>query len=177
LNDTVCCTRIATGAGIYLRHTWGSTIPAFYANPQPNSTSYAWTYVYSPKKQTVGAWIEFQNYGRSVFDTPPAQGKWDTRGSRIWINDNEILPPKWTTVDTKVTAEVLLGNENFSARPPVRVVLNRGWNKVFMKLPVKEFSSSDIRLVKWMFTCVFVTLDGKDEVEGLIYSPDQNKKD
>lgn len=177
LEDTVCCTRIATGAGIYLRHTWGSTIPAFYANPQPNSTSYAWTYVYSPKKQTVGAWIEFQNYGRSVFDTPPAQGKWDTRGSRIWINDNEILPPKWTTVDTKVTAEILLGNENFSARPPVRVVLNRGWNKVFMKLPVKEFSSSDIRLVKWMFTCVFVTLDGKDEVEGLIYSPDQNKKD
>jgi len=83
---------------------------------------------------------------------------------------------------------LLLWIVNLSAADSIRVacignsvtfgsVLNRGWNKVFMKLPVKGFSSSDVRLVKWMFTCVFVTPDGKDAVEGLIYSPDQNKKD
>ncbi len=176
IQDTVCCTRVVTGAGIYLRHTWGTKIPAFYPNPKPNSTAYAWTYVYSPKKQTVGAWIEFQNYGRSEFDAPPAQGQWDTRGSRIWLNDSEILPQKWSTTATKITSDVILGNENFSARTPIRVVLNRGWNKVFLKLPVKEFTTPEIRLVKWMFTCVFVTPDGKDAVEGLIYSPDQMKK-
>ena len=37
----------ATGAGIYLRHTWGTTVPAFYDSPEINHTAYAWTYVYS----------------------------------------------------------------------------------------------------------------------------------
>ena len=31
----------------------------------------------------------------------------------------------------------------------------------------------EVRLVKWMFTVVFVTLDGEKAVDGLIYSPDK----
>ena len=52
-------TGMATGAGIYLRHTWGNnTIPTFYGSTNySNSTAYAWTYVYSPETQTVGAQI------------------------------------------------------------------------------------------------------------------------
>lgn len=34
--------------------------------------------------------------------------------------------------------EVLLGNENCVVRPPMPVHLQKGWNKVFMKLPVRK---------------------------------------
>ena len=63
-------THLAVGAGIYLRHVWGTFVPAFYKEPKENHTAYAYTYVYSPKNQTVGLWAEFQNYGRSEADLP-----------------------------------------------------------------------------------------------------------
>ncbi len=83
--------RQAIGAGIYLRHVWGDMVPAFYADPKENHTAYAYTWVYSPKDQEVGLWAEFQNYSRSEMDLAPLPDKWDYKGSRIWINDREIL--------------------------------------------------------------------------------------
>lgn len=168
-------TRPAIGAGIYLRHVWGNLIPAFYENPQENHTAYAYTYVYSPKEQETGLWVEFQNYGRSEADLPPLQGCWDYKGSRIWLNGQEIMPPTWTATHTTRSNEIPLGNENFSARPPIKVTLHKGWNKVLLKLPVGKFSTPQVRLEKWMFTAVFVTLDGSKATDGLIYSPDQQK--
>lgn len=168
-------TKQVTGAGIYLRHVWGKLVPAFYKNPQENHTAYAYTWVYSPKKQQVGMWIEFQNYGRSEQDLAPLPGKWDYRESRIWLNEQEILPPVWTSEHRQKSNEIPLGNENCVARPPVPVVLNEGWNKVLLKLPVGKFSIPEVRLVKWMFTTVFVTPDGQRAVKGLIYSPDKIK--
>ena len=165
--------RPAIGAGIYLRHVWGNLVPAFYKEPKENHTAYAYTYVYSPKQQEVGLWAEFQNYGRSEADVPPMQGTWDYKGSRIWINDKEILPPTWTATHSTRDNEIPLGNENFTARTPQKVILNKGWNKVFMKLPVGKFKQPQVRLVKWMFTAVFVTLDGEQAVDGLIYSPEK----
>lgn len=166
------------GAGIYLRHVWGalsSSIPTFYKNPQENHTAYAYTWVYSPKNQEVGLWAETQNYSRSEMDLPPKQGTWDYRGSRLWINDEEILPPTWTATHTVKSNEISLGNENCVARPPLKVQLKKGWNKVFWKLPVGKFRTDEVRLVKWMFTTVFVTLDGEKAIDGLIYSPDKKK--
>ncbi|MEG0647381.1 MAG: family 20 glycosylhydrolase, partial [Bacteroides sp.] len=168
-------TRTATGAGIYLRHVWGKLVPAFYKDPEENHTAYAYTWVYSPKSQDVGAWVEFQNYGRSEMDLAPLPGTWDYKSSRIWVNDKELLPPLWTATHRKKSNEIALGNENCVARPPVAVHLNKGWNKVLLKLPVGRFSTPEVRLVKWMFTTVFVTLDGEKAVEGLIYSPDKIK--
>lgn len=167
--------RPAIGAGIYLRHVWGKTIPTFYKDPQENHTAYAYTYVYSPKAQDVGLWAEFQNYGRSENDLPPLQGKWDYKGSRIWLNDQEILPPVWTATHRVKNSEIALGNENCVARPPIPVHLNKGWNKVLLKLPVGKFKMDEVRLVKWMFTTVFVTPDGEKAVEGLVYSPEKTK--
>lgn len=164
-----------TGAGIYLRHVWGDLVPAFYKRPQPEHTAYAYTWVYSPKVQKAGMWIEFQNYGRSEADLPPPPGKWDYRGSRIWLNDEEIFPPMWTAAHKQKNPEIPLGNENCVVRPPVPVVLQRGWNKVLLKLPVGKFSTPEVRLVKWMFTAVFVTPDGSKAVDGLIYSPEKRK--
>lgn len=167
--------RQAIGAGIYLRHVWGDMVPAFYADPKENHTAYAYTWVYSPKDQKVGLWAEFQNYSRSEMDLAPLPDKWDYKGSRIWINDREILPPVWTATHKVKSYEVPLGNENCVGRVPLAVHLNKGWNKVFLKLPIGKFKMAETRLVKWMFTAVFVTPDGERAVEGLIYSPDKQK--
>ena len=167
--------RQAIGAGIYLRHVWGDMVPAFYADPKENHTAYAYTWVYSLKDQEVGLWAEFQNYSRSEMDLAPLPDKWDYKGSRIWINDREILPPVWTATHKVKSYEVPLGNENCVGRVPLAVHLNKGWNKVFLKLPIGKFKMAETRLVKWMFTAVFVTPDGERAVEGLIYSPDKQK--
>ena len=167
--------RQAIGAGIYLRHVWGTFVPGFYADPKEDHTAYAYTWVYSPKDQEVGLWAEFQNYSRSEMDLAPLQGKWDYKGSRIWINDREIMPPVWTATHLVKSNEIPLGNENCVARSPLTVHLNKGWNKVFLKLPVGKFRMDQTRLVKWMFTAVFVTPDGERAAEGLIYSPDKQK--
>ena len=169
-NDSIYNTRETTGAGIYLRHVWGNTIPAFYENPQANHTAYAFTKVFSPKDQTVGLQVETQNYSRSESDVPPMNGKWDYRESRIWINGQEIFPPDWTASHTTRDNEIPLGNENFSAREPMLVKLHKGWNDVMLKLPVGYFQTYETRLVKWMFTFVFTTPDGREAVPGLIYS-------
>ncbi len=172
-NGATYNTGLATGGGIYLRHTWGSTIPTYYSNPQTNQTAYAWTWVYSPVAQTVGAQIEFQNYGRSEKDLAPASGTWDYKGSRVWVNDTEILPPTWNNSGKSITNEVDLLNENFTARPVTTINLQQGWNKVFLKLPYIALSSSTVRLNKWMFTFVLTDTEGKNAVDGLIYSPNK----
>ncbi|WP_455148708.1 family 20 glycosylhydrolase [Capnocytophaga sp.] len=166
-------THKAIGAGIYLRHTWGDLVPAFYKKPQPNHTAYAYTYVYSPEEQPVGLWISFQDYSRSEKDLPPPQGKWDYKESKIWLNDTELSPPIWKSAHRELSNEIPLTNENFQVRPPLQVTLNKGWNKVLLKLPVGAFSTPEVRLVKWQFTCVFVTPDGKDAVKNLIYADTQ----
>ena len=171
--------RSAIGAGIYFRHVWGglpTSIPTFYKDAKEDHPAYAYTWVYSPKEQIVGLWAETQNYSRSEMDLPPKQGTWDYRGSRLWINDEEILPPTWTATHTVKSNEIALGNENCVARPPLEVKLNKGWNKVFWKLPVGKFRTHEVRLVKWMFTTVFVTLDGQKAVDGLVYSPEKKLK-
>ena len=176
-NGNTYYTGIATGAGIYLRHTWGNnTIPTYYGSTNhSNATAYAWTYVYSDKEQTVGAQIEFQNYGRSEKDKAPDNGNWDRKGSNIWINGERVTPPTWTNAGKNINNEVDLGNENFTARKPIAVTLKEGWNKVFIKLPY--VGASGVRLNKWMFTCVFTDTEGTNAVEGLIYSPNKCKDD
>ena len=168
-NGTTYGTGRATGAGIYLRHTWGTTVPSYYSSPQSNTTAYAWTYIYSPVAQEAGALIEFQNYGRSENDMAPENGKWDRKGSRIWFNDEEITGPTWDNAGLSISSEVPLKNENFTERQPVSIQLQKGWNKVFLKLPY--VTASNVRLNKWMFTFVITDTEGKNALDGLKYSP------
>ena len=158
------------GAGTYLRHVWGTTYPCFYTDPQPNSTAYAYTYVRSRRRQKVGLWFESQNYSRSEKDLAPPQGCWDYKGTKIWLNGKEIAPPVWENSHTEKSNEIPLRNENMVSRPPIPVTLHKGWNRVLIKLPVGEFSTDEVRLVKWMFNCVFVTPDGSHAVPDLEYS-------
>lgn len=165
-------TTLATGAGIYLRHIWHPTVPSFYASPAGNQTAYAWTYVYSPAEQEVGAQIEFYTYSRSGSEKAPEAGEWDRRGSRVWLNGKEIPAPVWTQPGVNIPqdhATIGLANENFTARPVVPVTLRKGWNKVFLKLP--HVNSGGTGRDKWQFTFVLTDKEGKNAVEGLIYSP------
>lgn len=165
----------AIGGGIYLRHVWGENlIPGYYKKPLENHTTYAWTYVYSNKDQEVGLWFETQNYSRSESDLAPLQGTWDYKASKIWINDKEIAPPTWSATHTKRSNEIPLGNENMVGRTPLPVELKKGWNKVLIKLPIGKFSVPQVRLTKWMFSAMFVTMDGRERIE-LIYSPEKKR--
>ncbi len=163
---------MATGAGIYLNHTWPTVVPSYFGlNAALNQTAYAWTYVYSETARTVGALIEFHNYGRSENDKAPDAGKWDRKGSRIFVNDKEVMPPVWNNTGKGINNEVDLMNENFTARAPQQINLKAGWNKVFIKLPY--VSANGIRLNKWMFTFVLTDTEGKNALEDVIYSPNQ----
>lgn len=164
--------RTVSGAGIYLRHVWGKLVPAFYDQPQENHTAYAVTWVWSPRAQKAGLLLEFQNYSRSESDLPPRQGTWDYKGSRAWLNGSELQPPHWLNTHTERNNEIPLLNENCTSRPPLQITLKKGWNKLFLKLPVGKFTTPETRLVKWMFTAVFVTPDGRDALPDITYSTD-----
>ena len=161
-------TRPARGGTVYLRHVWGTLVPCFYADPQLNQTAYAWTWVYSPCEQDAGALVELQNYSRSEHDAVPENGQWDKRGSRLWLNDVELPGPEWDNAGVSIGKESPLLNENCTERPPVSVHLQAGWNKVFLKLPY--VATPGIRLNKWMFTFVLTDPEGRNALDGIVYS-------
>lgn len=163
-------TRLVTGGGIYLRHTWGGTVPCIFGDAPTGNTAYAWTYVYSDAEQQAGALIEFQNYGRSENDAAPSAGQWDRKGSRVWFNDVELTAPSWLNAGVSINSEVALQDENFTARAPYQLTLQKGWNKIFLKLP---YVTSGCRLNKWMWTFVLTDPEGKNALEGIKYSPDK----
>lgn len=164
----------ATGAGIYLRHIWHGNVKGYYNNPQAGNTAYAWTYVYSPVEQDAAAMIEFYTYSRSGNEKGPDAGKWDRRGSRIWLNGEEIPAPVWEQPGKNIAQDHNtegLANENVTARPPVSIRLKEGWNQVFMKLPYAN--NGGTKRDKWQFTFVITDTEGRDALEGLTYSPEK----
>lgn len=164
-----------TGGGTYLRHTWGGIVPGLYGDAPLNRTAYAYTYIYSPVDQTVGGLIEFQNYSRSEKDIAPDAGKWDRKGSRLWLNDKEILPPVWDNSGKTIDNEKLLLNENLTAREPISLDLKKGWNKVLIKLPYVAVDG--VRLNKWMWTFALVDPKTGEAVDNLHYSPTMSLDD
>lgn len=162
-------TRMVRGSGIYLRHTWGDIVPTIYDDSALNHTVYAWTYIHSSKEQDAGALIEFQNYSRSERDFAPPKGKWDYKGSRIWLNNEEIPAPDWVQHDVRLEHETPLLDANCSGRKPIRIHLRKGWNLVFMQLPYVK--THKIRLNKWMFTFAVTDIEGKNALEGVRYEP------
>lgn len=166
----------AHGASIYLRHVWGESVPAYLANPKDSSTTYAYTYIYSPNTQNVGLWLNFHNYGRSEKDASPPQNAWDYKKSAAWLNGNFIPPPPWKNAGFIPTnLETPYQDESYEIRKPINVSLRKGWNFMLLKLPVGAFQTKEYRLVKWFFTAVFVENNGINvtEVNDLIYSADK----
>ncbi len=178
IDGTVYGVSKARGAGIYLKHIWHPIVKGFYDSPKDSVTAYAWTYIYSPEEQDAGALIEFYTYSRSGDEKAPREGQWDRRGSKIWLNGEEIPAPKWEQPDADIRQDQTdsgLTNENLTNRPPVAVHLKQGWNKVFMKLPHAD--NGGTKRDKWQFTFVITDKDGKKAPDGIEYSTECRRAD
>jgi len=111
----------------------------------------------------------------------PEQGQWDYSGGDLWLNDKRVEPPHWPFESLPWTGwgkgriETPLTEEGYFYRPPVKVELKKGWNKVLIRLPFGTWKGDNGQR-KWFFNCVPVTWDGTHyrEVDGLEYSVTPN---
>ncbi len=155
-------TLIASGGTVWLRHFFTPAITGVLKNPEPNTTWYAYRRIYSPVDTTGYFWIGFYNPSRSHAVMTPEQGRWDWRGSKLWINDQIVPPPKWTYPGRhSKSQESPLVDEGYEYRPAAEVQLKKGWNTILVKAPVGSFKGMGWQHpVKWMFTVVQVKQNG-----------------
>ncbi|QQL45313.1 family 20 glycosylhydrolase [Sulfuriroseicoccus oceanibius] len=153
------------GAALHLRHffKFPSHLKSF---PKGKDVVWANTFVFSPVDQEVDAWIGFNTVAASGYkgkETIPAQGDWDGNPAcNIWINGERVDPPVWES--TAQGMEHALTNEIYSARPPTKIRLKKGWNPVLVKAA---------RSYKWCFAFKPIHVDAAGnitEVDGLKFS-------
>ena len=154
------------GGTIHLNHFFG--YPSYF--PKEEGTYYACTQIWSPKEQTVGAWIGFHDWSRSGGRRGgpfPQNGEWHNTHPKAWLNGELIAAPKWIKPGlASNTEEIPFTDENYFFRKPASIHLKKGWNKVLLKIPVKKDTW------KRMFTFVPVQDENGTikEVEGLKFS-------
>ncbi|NCI45412.1 family 20 glycosylhydrolase [Sediminibacterium soli] len=142
-----------TGGTVVLRHWWYPLISGAISQPRENETFYAVTGIQSDEDGERDFWIGFNNLSRSMATDSPPKDAWDDRGSRIWVNGEEIKPPVWKHAGKKGNLEMPLTDEGYEYRSPVKIRLVKGMNEVKIKLPVTSFRSRGWENpVKWMFT-------------------------
>jgi hypothetical protein len=141
------------------------------------------TWIKSPKDQTVGAWIDFECYGRSGGRDrgTPARGEWSVaKGAKIEVNGVAINPPEWRNPGMKRVAahpdeptsnnvaETPFSDECCWMRPPTPLALKQGWNHVKLTVP-KTFKAWGY---SWqaLFMPILGTSEHPCEVPGLEYS-------
>ena len=156
------------GATHYPRHFW---YPSHLKGG--SATVYAFTRVWSPVAQEVGAWIGFNAWsrssGRSRGGPTPQPGEWNRSKAAVWLNGRAVTAPDWKQpgIGGKAADEIPLVDEDYFYRPPARIHLKKGWNEVLVKAPHNgEW--------KWVFTFIPVRETGVGfnvrEVPGLRYS-------
>lgn len=143
----------AYGGTIVFKHFWHPLIDGLLKEPKENSTIYARTKIWSDKARTGKFWISFNNISRSpATDSPPA-GEWNFNKGKVWVNKELIPPPVWKRGGEKGDPEIPLVDEDYAYREPTLIKLQRGWNEVWVKVPVTTFKGKDWQNpVKWMFT-------------------------
>ena len=133
------------------------------------------TWIRSPKRQKVGAFISFTNYSRSlnrsVLQRAAGEGEWSTAGAKVFVNDVEVAPPKWRKPgQTGMNLETAFADEEFWMREPTELELREGVNHV--KLVVPDPEENGVKGERW--TATFVPVLGTSahprEVPGLEYS-------
>lgn len=147
----------------------------YFPDAQKGQTVYALTYIHSDKPRTVDAWIGFETPLRAnrTYTGIPPQGSWDVSGGGVWVNDEPLPAPEWENPGWKPSKSEGWGafqdqetpwrkEELYWTREPSKALLEKGWNKVFVKIPCSSSYQN------WMFT--FVPL----EMEGLSFSIDTN---
>jgi hypothetical protein len=172
MEDSVAIIK-ATGGTIWLWHTHGPTVKAWLPSPQENTTWYAFTRFWSNADSVINMWADFKDQSKSGADATPPKGEWDYMQSKLWINDELILPPQWAFPGRAAgQLEEPLVDEGFYYRPPMSVKVKKGWNKILVKLPISTFNPNlDWQVPpKWMFTVIPVHKN-----EGMNYSANEIK--
>jgi hypothetical protein len=140
------------------------------------------TWIKSPKDQTVGAWIDcaglFGAYSRLLMPQTPRRGEWSYCGASVSLNGVALSPPEWKQPGMKSTTKAIreqdipystdllekpLVDELVTLRPPMPIVLKKGWNHVRIVLPPKKNRRGAT------FCLVDGTSEHPREVEGLEY--------
>jgi len=158
------------GGTIHLQHFFA--YPSYY--PKSNGTFYAFTRLWSPQEQTVGAWIGFHDWSRSGGRRGgpfPEEGEWHNTDPKIWVNNRLIAPPRWNNLELKSnTLDTPFTDENYFFREPQKVHLKKGWNEILIKIPIVE------NTWKRMFTFVPVAVINENvrEVPGLKFNAEIN---
>ncbi|TKG94384.1 beta-N-acetylhexosaminidase [Puteibacter caeruleilacunae] len=150
-----------TGNTILLNHEWkkGAHLPKM----ELGNVYYALTYIYSDEDKDVPVAIAFDSPARNArnYVGVAADGEIDMGGSIVWINDVKVKGPDWENDRVSKFDE---GWKQFNAheipwrteelywtRKPTMIHLNKGKNKVFIKVPKSKYNPL------WMYT--FTILD------------------
>ena len=147
------------------------------------------TWIRSPERRTVGAWIGFTNISRDhglVYSAPlPDVGEWNRFGATVEVNGEKVAPPAWQRPGLKrgeaiadwtpawtlyEADEEPFTDQEYFMREPTPVELREGWNHVRLTVPNPAFADGGRH--RWSAT--FALLDGTTghprEAEGLEYS-------
>jgi hexosaminidase len=148
----------AVGGTVVLRHWFYPLVQAVLKNPEDSSTWYATTKIWNDEAGYKDFWIGFNNLSRSPATDSPTAGKWDEKGSTVWVNGKLIEPPVWKRGGQSGDLEIPLQDEGYEYREPTKIYLEKGWNNVLIKVPVGTFKGPNWHNpVKWMFT--FIPID------------------
>lgn len=162
--------------GKYRLDHWPTTLSPLVG--KEGGTCYAVTYIKSPVEQDVylmfglnGMWGHSGGYRTA---RAPEQGSWDFSGGDIWLNDERVSPPHWPFESLPWTGwgqgriETPLTEEGYFYRPPVKIKLKKGLNKVLVRSVFGHWKGDDGQR-KWQFCCIPVQWDGIHymEVPGL----------
>ncbi|WP_435893867.1 family 20 glycosylhydrolase [Oceaniferula spumae] len=151
------------GGAIHIKHFFGFSghLKTF---KKGKDVVWANTYIHSDQDQKLDAWISFNTTSSSDNRAGVAKaGDWNANAlCNIWINDQRIDPPKWKNPG-KMGKEFAFTDEIYTSRPPAKIHLKKGWNKVLIKTAPSW---------KWVFSFSPVAIqDGEiREVPGLHFS-------
>lgn len=148
--------------------------------PVPGKSATAETWIWSPKRQSVGAWVDFTLFGCAYGRTTlPDHGEWNKAGAKIELNGQEMAPPRWKRPGARARTPSILRqdvpwtndlhdtpftDEGCVRREPYPIILKEGWNHVRVTVPYQY--------KRWgfIFSPVLGSSEHPREVPGLKYS-------
>jgi hypothetical protein len=157
-------TNIVTGGILRFEELLGG---AKKLSKSANETVFLTAYTFSAKARKIDAVIGFEAAARSNRRSAgiPNNGHWDANGGAIFINDKELPGPVWNmpgghrylqaTWDKPANEMPYIEEEFYWTRPPAAVELQKGWNKIFVRVPRTYIDQ------KWIFAFVPVKKDQK----------------
>lgn len=163
-NSTVHQTKKVTGGILRFEELLGG---AKKLSKPANETVYLTAYTFSAKARKIHAVVGFEAAARSNRRSAgiPNNGQWDANGGAIFINNKKLSGPVWNlpgghrylqaTWDKPANEVPYMEEEFYWSRPPAVVTLEKGWNKIFVRVPRTYLDQ------KWIFAFVPVKKDSK----------------